>query len=90
VIVNVTDRSFHGNPNLVACPPDRARRSLAFYYYSNGRPADERSPEHSTLYQTPGQAPVGSGTRARSRLRRVAKELAPPLLVRAARRVRRR
>jgi Rps23 Pro-64 3,4-dihydroxylase Tpa1-like proline 4-hydroxylase len=93
VIFNTTDRSFHGNPNVVACPPERARRSLAFYYYSAGRPAEERSPSHSTLYQTPGETPVTAGEPAQERrplARRIAKELAPPVLVRAARRARRR
>jgi hypothetical protein len=91
VIFNTTDRSFHGNPNAVSCPPNRARRSLAFYYYSNGRPEEERSAAHSTLYQTPGQPPVvppPAADQSRSRARRLAKELAPPVLVRARRRFR--
>jgi Rps23 Pro-64 3,4-dihydroxylase Tpa1-like proline 4-hydroxylase len=90
VIFNVTDTSFHGNPNRVSCPPDRARRSLAFYYYTNGRPEAERAGAHSTLYQTPGVAPAPPSAANGSRTRRLAKELAPPLLVRAARRARRR
>jgi hypothetical protein len=91
VIFNVTDRSFHGNPNVVSCPPDRARRSMAFYYYTNGRPQDERAPAHSTLYQTPGRAPaaVTGPEQALPRWRRIAKDLAPPALVRATRRMRR-
>ncbi len=51
VIFTITDTAFHGHPDPLRCPPDRARRSLAFYYYSNGRPADERSDDHSTLFQ---------------------------------------
>jgi hypothetical protein len=93
VIFNVTDRSYHGNPNVVACPPDRARRSLAFYYYSNGRPMEERSAEHSTLYQTPGQAPVTSDRSAwpwAARARHAAKDWVPPGLVRSLNRARRR
>jgi Rps23 Pro-64 3,4-dihydroxylase Tpa1-like proline 4-hydroxylase len=91
VIFNVTDRSYHGNPNVVACPPGRARRSLAFYYYSNGRPLEERSVEHSTLYQTPGESPVTGDSTAwpwPARARRAAKEWVPPVLVRAFRRAR--
>ena len=56
-VFNVTDRSFHGNPAPVASPDGAPRRSLAFYYYTNGRPAEERSDPHSTLYQTPGVRP---------------------------------
>ena len=35
VVVFTTDTtSFHGHPVPLSCPPDRTRRSLAFYYYS--------------------------------------------------------
>ena len=90
VIFNVTDESLHGNPSVVRCPPDRARRSLAFYYYSNGRPEAERSDPHSTLYQTPGVAPNPPAPANGGRARQMAKELIPPLLLRALRRARRR
>jgi len=48
VIFSTTDYSYHGLPNPLACPEDQRRRSLAFYYYSNGRPADEVQFYHST------------------------------------------
>lgn len=41
VIFSTTDYSYHGLPNPLACPENRRRRSLALYYYSNGRPAHE-------------------------------------------------
>ncbi len=41
VIFSTTDYSFHGFPNPLTCPEDVRRRSLALYYYSNGRPAHE-------------------------------------------------
>lgn len=41
VIFTTTDWSFHGHPEPLACPEDVIRRSLALYYYSNGRPAAE-------------------------------------------------
>ena len=40
-IFSTTDFSYHGHPNALACPPDRSRKSLALYYYSNGRPKSE-------------------------------------------------
>jgi Rps23 Pro-64 3,4-dihydroxylase Tpa1-like proline 4-hydroxylase len=52
VIFSITDTAFHGHPEPLRCPPGRTRRSLAFYYYSNGRPERERSDPHSTLWQT--------------------------------------
>jgi len=41
VIFATDDRSPHGHPDPLACPADVTRNSMAFYYYSNGRPASE-------------------------------------------------
>lgn len=38
---STTSVSYHGHPNELTCPADRSRKSLALYYYSNGRPAEE-------------------------------------------------
>ena len=54
VIFNTTDFSYHGHPEPLKCPEGMTRKSLALYYYSNGRPAEERSKPHSTLYQKKG------------------------------------
>ena len=51
VIFTITDTAFHGHPDPLQCPPGRARRSLALYYYSNGRPDHERADRHTTLFQ---------------------------------------
>ena len=51
VIFNTTDYSYHGHPIPLTCPEGLTRKSLALYYYSNGRPAEEISKPHSTLYQ---------------------------------------
>ena len=40
-LFSTTDYSWHGHPDPLTCPPDRSRRSLALYYYTNGRPAGE-------------------------------------------------
>jgi hypothetical protein len=48
VIFNTNDYTFHGNPEPVNCPPEMSRRSIAMYYYTNGRPASE----WSGIYQT--------------------------------------
>lgn len=56
VIFATTDTSFHGHPDPLTCPPGVTRRSLALYYYTNGRPAEEMSASHSTLHQVrPGE-----------------------------------
>lgn len=51
VIFSTTGSSYHGMPDPLACPPGKTRRSLALYYYSNGRPPDEAEPTHATLWQ---------------------------------------
>ncbi len=41
VIFSTTDFSNHGHPDPLMCPSDKSRRSLATYYYSDGRPENE-------------------------------------------------
>jgi 2OG-Fe(II) oxygenase superfamily len=61
VIFNTTDRSYHGHPDALKCPPDRRRRSVAMYYYTNGRPAEEVNESHETLFQLrAGEATAGN------------------------------
>jgi hypothetical protein len=43
VVFGTNDFTFHGNPEPVACPDDMSRKSIAMYYYTNGRPKDEWS-----------------------------------------------
>jgi len=57
VIFSTTSNSFHGMPEPLACPDGVTRKSLALYYYTNGRPQHEQSESHSTLWQQrPGEA----------------------------------
>lgn len=54
--------TWHGHPHPLTCPPGRARRSLALYYYTNGRPAPETRPRHKTLWPLlPGETMPDSG-----------------------------
>jgi Rps23 Pro-64 3,4-dihydroxylase Tpa1-like proline 4-hydroxylase len=34
VIFETHDRTFHGHPNPLSCPPDESRKSLILYYYT--------------------------------------------------------
>ncbi len=34
VIFTPSEISYHGHPNILKCPPDRSRKSLALYYYT--------------------------------------------------------
>jgi len=52
-IFSTTDFSYHGHPDPLNCPEDRSRKSMALYYYSDGRPAEEINQgleKHSTLF----------------------------------------
>ncbi len=51
VIFNTTSTSWHGHPRPLHCPQGETRKSLALYYYSNGRPAHEPAEAHDTLWQ---------------------------------------
>jgi len=51
---STTDTSYHGHPDPLTCPEGESRKSVALYYYSNGRPASEIDPslaDHSTLFK---------------------------------------
>lgn len=89
VVFSTTDISYHGHPDPLDCPEDVTRKSMAFYYYTNGRPQDEKSPPHGTLWQRrPGtRDPVGAGTQGR--LARIAKNWVPPAIFDAVKRFRR-
>ncbi len=76
VIFSTTDKSFHGNPAPVNCPSDRSRRSIAMYYYTNGRPEGEVSVSHGTLFKNrPGEAT------AAERRTTFAQSLVPPIML---------
>jgi Rps23 Pro-64 3,4-dihydroxylase Tpa1-like proline 4-hydroxylase len=51
VVFNTTDFSYHGHPEPLSCPKDRTRKSLATYYFTNGRPLEEQSHDHSTIFR---------------------------------------
>jgi Rps23 Pro-64 3,4-dihydroxylase Tpa1-like proline 4-hydroxylase len=50
VIFSTTSSSFHGHPQPLTCPEGMSRKSIALYYYTNGRPADEQTERHATLW----------------------------------------
>lgn len=82
VIFSTTDSSFHGHPEPLACPRGRTRKSLALYYYSNGRPDEEASADHGTLMRPrPGEVIHGLNGRVVSySLKRALRRLVPPIV----------
>ena len=54
VVFSTTDFSYHGHPKPLSCPESMTRKSVSLYYYSNGRPDEEKSAPHDTLFlETP-------------------------------------
>jgi hypothetical protein len=51
IVFAVTDWAYHGFPEPLRCPEGTTRQSLQLYYYTKGRPVDEVSPPHPTLFQ---------------------------------------
>lgn len=94
-VFTTTDFSYHGHPEPLNCPPDRSRRSLALYYYTNGRPAEElneKNQEHSTLFvyrkEQDREAEDFSKRIFRDRsFKGVAREFVPPVVVNSLRRL---
>jgi hypothetical protein len=83
VIFSTTDHSYHGHPDPLNCPEQQTRKSLALYYYTNGRPAEELSPIHTTLFQRrPGERLGASFFSLLTRL-------TPPLVIEARNYIRR-
>lgn len=68
VVFSTLDWAFHGHPEPLTCPPEWTRKSVALYYYTNGRPPEEKSAEHGTLYQARPNVISGSAARASRRM----------------------
>jgi Rps23 Pro-64 3,4-dihydroxylase Tpa1-like proline 4-hydroxylase len=49
-IFNTTGTSFHGHPEPLTCPPDRARKSLALYYYTAEKDNLQSKNNHGTVF----------------------------------------
>lgn len=84
MVFGTTDFTYHGHPDPLRCPEGMTRKSLALYYFSNGRPAEEISGDHSTLFQArrPDEFRATTG----QRLRALVRDLLPPIVTRNLRR----
>lgn len=81
VIFSTTDFSYHGHPDVLQCPPGMTRKSLALYYYSNGRPAEERSDAHSTIFRNRPGENSSEKVSASHKLKRTLKRFVPPIVI---------
>lgn len=79
VIFSTTSFTYHGHPSPLECPEGRSRRSIAYYYYSTGRPRSEVAGlDHGTLFRTREGERFGIGHAIKEVLRGVT----PPILLR--------
>jgi hypothetical protein len=53
VVFSTTDTSYHGHPHPLTSPPGVTRKSISLYYYTAGRPEEERSAPHDTIFKEP-------------------------------------
>jgi hypothetical protein len=83
IVFGTTDYTYHGHPDPLTCPEGVTRKSLALYYFSNGRPAEEVTGAHTTLFRERPNEDFEAGG---PRLRALAKDLLPPVLTRFIRR----
>jgi Rps23 Pro-64 3,4-dihydroxylase Tpa1-like proline 4-hydroxylase len=84
IIFEVANPNYHGVPVPLACPPERSRQSFILYYHTVGLPGQPHAKPHTSLF-----APRTHGTN-RVTLRQIAREIVPPVLVRALRKLGRR
>ena len=83
MIFGTTDFTYHGHPDPLRCPENMTRKSLALYYFSNGRPAEEITGEHSTLFQARNKREFE--LTLNQRLRNLARDFLPPIVARQLR-----
>jgi Rps23 Pro-64 3,4-dihydroxylase Tpa1-like proline 4-hydroxylase len=85
MIFSTTDFTFHGHPDPLRCPEGMTRKSMALYYFSNGRPAEEVSGKHSTIFRERREGEFRPTLR--QRVASVARDFVPPIIARGLRKV---
>jgi len=83
MLFGTTSYTYHGHPDPLRCPEGMTRKSLALYYFSNGRPAQEAAGEHSTLFQARSEDDFSMTPS--QKMRRFAGDLLPPIVARRLR-----
>ncbi len=80
VIFEVGRPNYHGVPAPIACPADRSRKSFIIYYHTVGIEGKSAAAPHTSIF-----AP--SFYRTERTLRSLAREVTPPVLFKAARKL---
>ena len=89
-LFSTTDFSYHGHPDPLSCPSDRSRKSIALYYYTNGRPLSELSKrgadKHTKFVDRKGIASE-SQMRRFNKVVNLVTEITPPIILRTLKKV---
>jgi hypothetical protein len=81
ILFEVADPNYHGVPKPIDCPSDRSRQSFIVYYHTVGIDGKSEVKPHSSLFAPSFyREPV-------SLLRSLGREVTPPVLVKAARKL---
>lgn len=85
ILFEIADKNFHGVPNPVAAPGGRSRNSFAVYYHTAGEKTKTGFTPHGSIY-APG---VYATEKPKWTLRRMIKEITPPILIRGLKKLQR-
>ncbi|MBI3500634.1 MAG: 2OG-Fe(II) oxygenase [Bacteroidetes bacterium] len=89
VIFSTSDYSYHGHPDPLKCPEGMTRKSLALYYYTNGRPAEEINTgleDHDTLFKARPNEKYIKGKEG-SVIKDIIRDCLPPILLKVIRKI---
>ncbi len=83
-LFSTTSFSYHGHPNPLTCPEDRSRKSIALYYYTNGRPDDEvvqGLEDHRTIFKYRKDDKQADKFAKKQNLKKIIKQFIPPVFI---------
>jgi hypothetical protein len=83
VIFDTKPNAYHGHPNPVVAPPGATRKAISAYYFTRGRPFREQ------FHGAQGNRVPGGPPSRPAQLRALGKAVTPPVLVEAAKQLRR-
>jgi Rps23 Pro-64 3,4-dihydroxylase Tpa1-like proline 4-hydroxylase len=85
-IFSTSDYSYHGHPSPLNCPVNSSRKSIALYYYTNGRPLNEVHTglqEHGTLFKARKNETMDNEVKeTKTNYRAILKDFIPPIILR--------
>jgi Rps23 Pro-64 3,4-dihydroxylase Tpa1-like proline 4-hydroxylase len=87
-VFGTTDFTYHGHPTPLQCPEGMTRKSLALYYFTNGRPAEEVTTGHSTVFRDTPAEKLGRRS-IRMKIGKLLKDILPPVVTRQIDKLRR-